>query len=107
MASAHVSLESQIRQGWVEMMNMHIVVTKIHRFLFGPQIGDVYESKNYPGNPFQPPPVERVEVVDLRGGWVEYQYPGKMGFICQRSIPSFTSMFSFIDKKRSNDEHTN
>lgn len=51
------------------------LIDKIHRFIFGPQPGDVYLKRtNSNTNPFDPLTPTIVEVIETRKSWVQFKY---------------------------------
>lgn len=52
-----------------------MLLKKIHRFIFGPQIGDVYQRKvSQYQNPFRVVDEPIVKIIDRREGWVQTCY---------------------------------
>lgn len=50
------------------------ILTKIHRFLLGPQIGDTYECVLEPSDPTLPSDPQLMEIIDRREGLVRVRY---------------------------------
>jgi hypothetical protein len=77
---------------------MKKLITKLRRFLFGPQIGDVYVRNDRPVNPFQQWEPQLVEIVDKRDGWVQIKYMSN-GSIREWSVKMFQQNFIFDKSK--------
>ena len=73
---------------------MKKLMTKLHRFLFGPHIGDIYVRNDQPVNPFLHWEPHLVEIVDKKDGWVQIKHLSN-GSIQEWSIKMFRSNFLF------------
>lgn len=74
-------------------------MTKLHRFLFGPQIGDVYVHNDRPVNPFQPFDDHLVEIIDKKDHWVQIKHIASKYRQCSTqewSIRNFLSRYQFL-----------
>ena len=79
------------------------LVDRIHRYVFGPQPGDVYEERYRPKNPFVKYDPSIVEVIETRGSWVQFRYDqtyGKFsGLITEWELSPFVFGYKLIEKE--------
>ncbi len=79
------------------------LIDKIHRFIFGPQPGDVYQLRtNSNTNPFDPLTPTIVEVIEIRKSWVQFKYTcmygEPSGTITEWELRAFVVSFELIYK---------
>lgn len=72
------------------------IITKAHRYLFGPQIGDTYERVLEPSDPTLPSDPQLVEIIDRREGLVQVRYPNHTHVLYEWPVLMFRWNHKFV-----------